>query len=690
MAESLPLFAYGVAAVLDLVVLLSLLERHNWQYIAVWMLTLTIGVCMWHSGLFIRALLLHSTGELAVHALWASMTVMAAGLLVMPCAILHGLHRFVKSGIQVSVRANPRLSLYYLPVLLLIPISIQISKAPREPFLDVLHQYAGPYLIFMSVSNLFVARGLWRLRANFESPSVLSFFGSMAWTLAGITVFNVSCLTWMMHLWPSGRPWLQMGVALSPVLPTLVFAYFVLRFQLLPLILERTLTYGAIVIGAMLLHEVLTHDFAEAFQEQYRVNFGVLEGIAALGLILAYQPLRQRCSEALRYLFGTSVQSRDHNRRLSVQLAARSGQAPQELLDWFVQSARNAFQVEYVWAILFDADGKLSCQTEQNSRIPIQKALWLHKELLRDGLRSCTLYDAPNRGSLDVLQEANASAVLRIEAPGRHGLLLVGPQQLRQMLGDEELNALSLLVEQLGATIQNSDLQASRIEAEHRAVQQEKLSSLGLIAGSIAHEVKNPLSSIKAIATVLAEELGENSPHVEDLRLILSEINRLALTTSQLLDIARTPEETSRDGLLQESLKQTAQLLSYLARQHHSQISIDIPDNLPAVAVDEGTLREIFFNLIVNSIEATGVDGKIDVTCNVDGQTIVTTIRDNGPGLSPLVKERLFEPLLTTKKSGTGLGLYIVGLRVRACGGEITCESAPARGTTFFVRLPLL
>ncbi|HWL10833.1 MAG TPA: ATP-binding protein [Planctomicrobium sp.] len=690
MVENLQLFAYGAAAVLDLVLLLSLLERPNWQYITVWMLTLTIGVCLWHSGLFIHALLIKSPGELATHGLWASMTAMAAGLLLMPSAMLHGLHRFTKSGMQVSVQANPWLCLYYLPMLLLIPISLQLATNPREPFLHLLHSYAVPYLIFMSGTNLVVAFGLLRLRKEIESPSVLRFFESLAWTLVGITLVNVSCLTWGLQLWPEGRVWLQMVVALSPVLPTLVFSYYVLRFQLLPLVLERTLIYGAIVVGAMLLHEALTRDFAEVFQDQYRVNFGLMEGIAAIGLILVYQPLRQRCAEALDYLFGGSSERRGENRKLSVQLASRSGEPPHALLNWFVQAAQTSFQVESISAIMLGSGEHQVYPTDTDPGISEETALSFYRQMQAAGMRTCTLYNAPDRRSLLALQEANASAALRIDCPNRPGLLLVGTQRFRQTLREEQFNALSLLVEQLGATLQNSDLQSARLEAERRAIQQEKLSTLGLLAGSIAHEVKNPLSSIKSIATVLAEELGNSSPHAEDLRLILGEIDRLAVTASQLLDIARTPAQLPQDGMLQHSLRQTTHLLSHLARQHHAQITVNVPDQLPAVAVDEGTLREIFLNLIANSIEAAGRNGQVQVTCRHDGDSVVTEVRDNGPGLPEIVRERLFEPLITTKETGTGLGLYIVGLRVRECGGEVTCDTNPEDGTAFFVRLPLV
>lgn len=441
--DDLQLFAYGSAAVLDLVLLLSLLERPNWKSVTAWMLTLTIGVCLWHSGLFIHALLVNSPGELATHGLWASMTVMSLGLLIMPCAMIHGLHRYTQSGMNTLIRGNPWLALYYLPVLLTIPVSLQLSTDPRAPFLQLLHSYVVPYVLFMSGTNLVVALGLLRLRKKIESPSILQFFATLAWTLIGITFVNVSCLTWAMQLWPQWRTGLQMIVALSPVLPALVFSYYILRFRLLPLVLERALIYGAIVVGAMLLHEAVTREFAQDFQDQYRVNFGMMEGIAAIGLILAYQPLRQRCAEALDYLFGGSSERREANRTLSIHLAARFGEPPDLILNWFVHAAKAAFQVDSVTAIVFHS-GPHECQnfvftTEGDSGLSRESASILYHQMQEAGLRSCTLYNAPDQKSLLALQEANASAALRIDCPTRPGLLIVGTQQFRQTLREEQL-----------------------------------------------------------------------------------------------------------------------------------------------------------------------------------------------------------------------------------------------------------
>jgi signal transduction histidine kinase len=287
-----------------------------------------------------------------------------------------------------------------------------------------------------------------------------------------------------------------------------------------------------------------------------------------------------------------------------------------------------------------------------------------------------------------VLRSAEASLAVVLAHENVAGLLLFGRGRRNRQPSEEEANAVALLAEQLAITLDNALLQAERLAAERRALQAEKLSALGLLASSLAHEVKNPLSAIKTIATVLAEDLGEGSPHAEDLRLILGEVDRLSATTGQLLEFARPASAARAPGSVGEVLTGTLRLLRHLARQQGVALETRLEEGLPPVRADEHALREIFFNLLSNSIEAAGQGGQVTVACRRLNGCVVAEVTDSGPGIAAAVRDRLFEPFLTTKESGTGLGLYLVGRRVRELGGEVRCDSGPGRGTSFTVRLP--
>ena len=269
------------------------------------------------------------------------------------------------------------------------------------------------------------------------------------------------------------------------------------------------------------------------------------------------------------------------------------------------------------------------------------------------------------------------------------GLIMLGRRDRNRDFSEEEAAILVVLAEQLAVAMDNSLLQAQRIGAERRAFQNERLTTLGLLAGAVAHEIKNPLSSIKTIITVVAEDLGPDSPHADDLRLVVNETHRLAQTTSQLLGFARPGVETDTAGSVTSTLDTTLAILRHHAHQQEIEIAVDLPADLPTVSIVGTALQEIFFNLLNNSIEAAGRGGRVSIICHRQDGYVVTAVHDTGPGIAPHIQDQLFQPFITTKEAGTGLGLYVVSCRVREAGGEISCQSRTGYGTTFVIRLPI-
>jgi signal transduction histidine kinase len=289
---------------------------------------------------------------------------------------------------------------------------------------------------------------------------------------------------------------------------------------------------------------------------------------------------------------------------------------------------------------------------------------------------------------LALLDRVRAGAVLRFQHPDISGLFLVGCRDWGQPPNDEDLHALSLLVEQFGVTLHNSQLQALQAAAEHQLAQQQKLSALGLLASSLAHEIKNPLSSIKTITRVMSEELGADSRHAEDLRMIGGEIDRLSQSTSELLESARPPRGDGQQMPLELLLSPTIRLLQHLAREYRSTLDVRFPDQLVFVPDDQVGLREIVFNLVSNGLDAARGGGTVCLTCRRESPGLCIDVHDTGVGIAGEQLHKLFEPFQTTKLTGTGLGLYVVARRVREMGGTIECRSVPG-STTFELRLPL-
>jgi signal transduction histidine kinase len=686
MFDTVQVLSIGAAAVIDTALLLVLLERRNRQFARLPLLVMVGGAWLWHAGFFALLLLREFSGSLAWQLQWGCLTIMALGLFLMPCGMMHAAARLWRTGTAVLPKGNPWHLLAYLPLAALPPLLASIERPPAERVLEPLLGPAVAYVLWAGFVKIATAVVLLRYRRRAPDAHTRRFCGPMAGVLLVMTAVQWFALLVVWQFWPSGEPYLILLCALAPLAPILLLAYFVLRYNVMQLMLERTFVYGGIVLGAIVFHQIAFQELSAVLPERVLLPVIVVEAVALTMLIVLYAPLRERFAEALRYLLGhRAAEVRARLRRLGAELTARAGRPPPELVGWFANSLRDALDVEYVAAWLLDAAGDIRVRRGDTERLSDDPARLLHRRMQEANLVVCTPRNAP-APMTEWLRTAGASLAIVKGHQNISGLLLIGRHRSNIELSEEETNAVLLLVEQLAITADNSLLQLDRLAAERRALQNDKLSALGLLASSIAHEVKNPLSAIKTIATVLGEDLGPNSPHAESVRLILGEVDRLAVSSAAILDFARPKTNRTQNTCVGKVVLGTLQVLQHLARQQDIVIETLVEDSLPPVEADEAALREIVFNLLANSLDAAGPGGRVIVGCRRENGCVITEVRDSGPGISPEVREHLFEPFLTTKPAGTGLGLYIVGRRVSELGGEIQCASGP-EGTSFLVKL---
>ncbi len=244
----------------------------------------------------------------------------------------------------------------------------------------------------------------------------------------------------------------------------------------------------------------------------------------------------------------------------------------------------------------------------------------------------------------------------------------------------------------------NRDLQKALAEEKsmhERLVQAEKLSALGRMVGSVAHELNNPLQTITNCFFLANQDLAPDSPIHAYLEMAQAETDRLVNLVAQLRELYRmrpagAPESCRVDQLLQE-------VRSLLTPQlEHAHVQWQQPADLPeyAVPVIQDRLKQVLINLVTNAIEAMQPGGggklRIDVKPSADGRQVGVSIRDTGPGISPEHLSRVFEPFFTTKDQGLGLGLSICYEIVQQHGGQITAESHRGQGAVFTVWLPLV
>jgi signal transduction histidine kinase len=689
--ETLPSLCVGAAAVLDTVLLLALVEPRNRRRAMVPVFTCVLGFWLWHVGLFSRLLLGQMTGPWAAQVRWFFAAVAAAGVLLIPCALHHLALRLRRYGEASHVGFHARRVVPYLPLLLLAPLARSLWPDAGRGDLDLPFSWITLYLAWLGVTGGACALAFGRMRARALDRPTARFARWMTVTLAAASTAALGLHLAAAAVGPGARRAVEVALALLPIAPEVLFAAFVIRHNILELVMERTLVYGALIVGVLLFHRLTVNDWTAAIEDRYRVDFGLIEGVAVAALILAYNPVRRRLFEALQYLVRARLaEERDEIRRMAVDMSELAGQPPEDVLSWFAERFRQAFSADSAAAWLRAGKDRKPRRCDglaAGPAIPLERVDDLWRSLGNARVTTRFLAPAPAAAALRAL---GGSLAVQLPEPDE-ALVLLGPRKHNRELTDEELNSASLLAEQLAAALRTSRLQVERLLAERRALQSEKLSALGLLASSIAHEVKNPLSSMKTIATVLAEDLGPGGPHEKDVRLILAEIDRLAARTSQLLEFARPPRDGGSPARLDLVVEQTMGLLRQLAGQRNVALELTAAAVIPPLEADEASLKEIVFNLLANGIEAAAGASAARVAValgRVDGQATLE-VRDNGPGIPAELQDRIFEPFFTTKESGTGLGLHVVSRRVRELGGELHLTSAPGSGTVFLVNLPI-
>jgi signal transduction histidine kinase len=229
-------------------------------------------------------------------------------------------------------------------------------------------------------------------------------------------------------------------------------------------------------------------------------------------------------------------------------------------------------------------------------------------------------------------------------------------------------------------------------EREQRLIRSERLATVGRMAAHIAHEVRNPLSSIGLNAELLGDEIAERGEEARRLvTSIIGEVDRLTEITETYLRFARLP----RPKLDRENVGAVIVSVVDMSRGELAQggidVTVDIAPGLPDIAADESQLRQALINLIRNAREAMAgaVSRRLEIGARVAGDRIVITVHDSGPGIGAANMGKIFDPFFSTKERGTGLGLALVQHIVVDHGGQIEVASPPGEGTTFTLTLPI-
>lgn len=558
------------------------------------------------------------------------------------------------------------------------------------PAQDLLYQWA--YLPTMAVLVLSALGALWLRHQRSQSALERRQIAYVFLAIAGATL--VSGLNVV--------PAAAFLASLSPVFFSAVLTYGITRSQLLDLrLLLRQGALGAVLSLMLALFLALAMLALRGALIADNSAAGVLGLVAAASLfVLVYEPLRRLSARLLDRVF--DLGELDIGARL-LDYAQLSGRYPrlEDLLAAVCGRLRDEHGLERVLILLPDRGGGLSsfsasppeatppalrpgaallASLQQSAQgRDLDELSWVRRyerdhaapgsndgeDALRDYLRSaaCQLAFALRSGDGRVL-----------------GLLLIGPPRDGRGLRPVERAFFAALAPQLAVVLDNALLQGQVRHAD-------RLQSLGALAAGLAHELRNPLSSIMVFVQMLPERFHDAPFRERFGRVVQQELDKLNRLTEQLLQISRPQTQPLAPLELAPQVARVEQLLRYQFRQRQVALRVDCPEALwVRGSADEFT--QVLINLLINALAVSESEQAVELNVSVHAGRVRIQVEDHGPGIEPQHLERLFEPFFTTKADGNGLGLATSLRIIESFGGSLSAANRAEGGACFTIELP--
>ncbi|HKV38130.1 MAG TPA: ATP-binding protein [Blastocatellia bacterium] len=684
-------------------------------------------------------------------------TVAVVGIALFPSALLHSHLAFWSwmDGYRVMSRARVRLGaiLFYIPMAVLPYTVYRVNTGDYKPFLAKLHFLLVPYSVWFLLASWSAAVLDWAMKDRLYKTATRekAFLKALAILLVvngGVEMAVVGFRR------PGAGSYLWVAYILLSLLPTFTIAYYIYRYNLYRLVIKTSLVYAGFAVSFLAVYTYGIRHLDAFLVSRFEVRPGVVEAILILAMFAVAGPLVRIMDRTVRQLFSREIEL---YRNVVRQVAV-----PPVLADNSLSTALNPRQEQRELEIRFPrpnpSGSHLRHSYGDSGSVELDLLVRYAEETIRSGLdlarvRIVPFLSEPEGVERRIVQKLRTTADASLEndedvtaAGGTTAYLL---QREREAVGlmlvttggnvsTEKQAVLEVLSGQVAIGISACLLGEDKIRLERELAEHQRLAVLGQMAATVAHEVKNPLSSIKSIVQVMlediredvAEESTEDAVHADgvlngrrrDLGMIIGEIDRLSAAVSQLLAFSRLPPKDASEVAvpLRTVMEAAVNMLKSEAEERGVEVEIQCPE---ALTLDHSSspIRDIIGNLILNAIQAASPGTGVKVTasagwigeneCQVcvtgsprpesitatngpSGRTnrvLIVSVTDEGPGIPDDVRTRIFEPFFTTKARGTGLGLAIVERRISELGGtiEVTSPVAEGRGSRFSITIPI-
>jgi signal transduction histidine kinase len=525
----------------------------------------------------------------------------------------------------------------------LLPVALaQLAKSPAIAPLQKLGPFRFPFLVLLALSYFGSCYVQTRILQSSHNKIERDLFGKLVVLFLLIPLFNF----WVFELGGAesehGELWLNLALMAS-LLPTFVVAYYIYRHEFLQLTVHRSLASAFLILVIIAAYLAGIRGFGQYLEEELDAPPLLLEATFLIALLLFFPPLSRWLENWVSRVFASEI----HRYRKLAGVLGRSSQ------------------------------------------------VFLSPSTLKDFLEKRLAKELPN-AEVRLYLDEDPPEEQKTVYPLEYGNSTIG--YLAARFADEEdspgqREGLRLLANEMAVLLERARLLETQLQLKRELAEKSHLEDLGRMAATIAHNVKNPLSSIKSLLQLLSEEKNLTKEQSSEVEMMVREVDRLAKTVSALLSFSRLDqvkeESPARD------LVNPHQLLKSMQRVFRGDLETNdvtlqvyvVPSDL-RLRSDADILNDILSNLISNALEASPRGGSIKVGMEALDDRVIIQVEDDGPGIPLKMRERVFEPFFTTKARGTGLGLAIVKRRVEQLGGRLSIEDVSnKRGTRILINL---
>ena len=670
--EILQVIGYSIGALLPLWMFFQLVT-HRTKLTSIERILALLALTMggWHTSNLVVTL--HGLFDLGFDT-WTTLLRVADTVAVVSITFAYSFLLHVHLHLWANAQGRPltksehlRVYLSYVPTIFLVIAVPQLWAGDYAPMFAKLSFFVIPFAFWIAYVLGLIALTELLIARKSRNRSEKRIMRTLAASFIGIGVVIFAALAAGVGAGTAAGLYLKTFANLGSLLPSVLLAYYIYRYRYLEIIIEESLVVVSFATVVLTVYVFGIRTIGDWMTQRYGVRPGLVEALLILALALLAAPLRGFLAQRFHKLF-------EREAALYKEIVARIGSYAgqykdlSELLHFVEERTTGALGLR-----------RLSIFVDGPDAEP-----WIHQTL---EMSKAGGWEPVEDDPVIVDQGFKLAYPLRREDKVE-GLLALDAASAS--LTPDARSILGLLADQIAIAIDDSRLMEENLRLERELAERERLASLGRMAATVAHEIKNPLSAIKSIAQVMREDEGLRNEYERDLGLIVGETDRLSQSVTQLLSFARKESPSAQPLSVDELLRSVADLFRANAREQGIVLDCEVKVEAQLAGKSVSALRDALSNLLLNALQATPNGGRVELIAAASDSELLISVQDSGAGVAADLRERIWEPFFTTRQRGTGLGLAIVRKRVQEVGGSASLDvSRNGRGALFVLRLPL-